>query len=520
MSIGLRLQDKEHNLSESAEKAAGKVVRSESEKKAVEMAMRLGVTNETFSILKPFFPKEVVAQGSRVSDAKLAFDIKVRKLNSEIDKLGEKEKSDYLNFDSQMRKAGTNTEKMGLREQLPTVLLKAYDATNSSREKYEAEQAKLEILKAANKNLEKYQKNSFEGAFDQSSADAYDELQILAGKATLSNPDAFDQLIEQRKKAAKSVIESFGGKSTEMEKLNALFHEVEQYRNKSGRGKTMYGLGQWLGMASKTTQTNSVIDLLSQMDFTGIKKEVADFNKNLIVLNVLEEAQAEAKSRKMAHATSTIIEGLTVDDLKAHGLSNAVMLREPTALMENAKSKVQKTLIEQEKEKVDEILSEFELLKSGTDKKRIRRLNGLYTQAIVEIGYAIPSVFANSLKIEEVNGLRDLKAKLENEMDKKTKQLGIKPENKTITKEHVELMLDHFNDIARWGEEDVIWRSMTTYWDMVNLFSSAYDIKLKDVQETLDDFVTRNIQLGELLRGRGSEKAKAQQAISLANMPY
>jgi hypothetical protein len=486
---------------------------NEAEKTIMRIAPELGQSIQTMQLLAQFFPNEIKNQESRMAEARKELETQNQNLQDVIKQLDENQKADYEQYKQLLERAESskssssieyeeaNRELGELRKRMPPKLLRTVTKANEAQEKYELAKDELETLKAADKNLNEYSKNPFEAALNEAPAMAHKIVQELCGKATLYNPDAFTKLIEEKIEECKNNLESFEGKDSEIGKLKSFFREIGQYQSKSGRGKKLYALGQAFSLKSRSEQTKTAIREFAGIDFPKLREEIENFEVNVVVLNALEEALAVAKNQKMMHAAATYLSSLSVDDLKQLGISNSVLLRTPEVLVQEAKHVVGSDIVSYESQKVDEIIEEFEMLKSKSDKKRIKRLNGLYIQAIVEIGYAIPEAFQDSLTAEEKTELAELKHKLEDMMEKKAKQLGIKLSTKTISAEHIDRMKEHFADSVKWKEEEVIGLSMQTYWYLLPIISKAYDIKMKDLQETLDDFVKRQLELSMLLRG-------------------
>ena len=497
----------------------------ESEKAIVEMAPRIGTANEILPLVAKFVPKEIEAQKSRVAAAQSEKDLQASNLNKVVSLLSHDELNDYDRYKQLASKAAksesslelheTGEELEALKKRMPPKLLRVDKKFNEATTKYETEQERLEKLRVANKNCSEYERNSFEVALEDAPLRAHERIKALASKATLSNPDEFEKMLEEEKKRCENELKSFNDKDSEIGKLNKLFHEIEQYRGKSGRGKKLYAIGQALTLfKSKTGQTETVLDSLAEINLAGARAEVAKFEENVIMINAIDEAQAEVKRRKAVHASSDFLNSLSTEDLKGLGISNSVLIRTPEVLLGEARQVAGTNFVEYEENKVKELLEEFNALKDKSDKKRMKRLNSLYLQTIVELGYAIPSTFQKSIPEEESKKLTEMRHELEAAMDKKAKQLDLKLSTKVITSEHINRMIEHFTDSANWDEEEIMDLSRRTYWDLIKLFSSTYNIKVKDVQESLDDFVKRQLELSILLR----KYKPAQQASEAARV--
>jgi hypothetical protein len=486
---------------------------NKAEKAIIEMAPKLGSAAEVLSVLAQFFPNEIKNLELRVKARKEQLETQNQNLQDVINQLDENQKADYEKYKQLLERAKpskssssieyeeANRELGELRKRMPPKLLRTITKADEAQEKYESANGALETLKAAEKNFSEYSKNPnpFETALDEAPGRAHKRVQELCGKATLSNPDAFAKQIEEEKKKCANALESFGGKDSEVGKLNSLFHEIGQYRGKSGRGKKLYSLGQALSLKSKSEQTDAVIEALAGIDFPKLREEIEKFEENVIMLNALEEALAAAKNQKMMHAAPTYLSSLSVDDLKQLGISNSVLLRTPEVLVQEAKRVVGSDIVSYMSQNVDKIIEGSGKVKSKWDTKGINWIDGSVIRAIVEID-AILEVFQDSLTAEEKAELIELRHKLVDMMEKKAEELGVKLTTKRIPAEHIARMKEHFTNSVKWKEEEVIGLIAHTYWDLMDIISKAYGIKMKDLQETLDDFVKRQLELIMLLR--------------------
>ncbi len=536
---------------------------SVSEEKVLEMAPKVStISSQLPAVVSLLLPEEVKLQQSKVAGARSMHEERLKKLKQELaDPANEEAYYKLTEIEKDMKSvAGLGQGRPGsaakelkeeisgrdpyaneygrlakeaeaIRAAMPASLLAVIKQEQSAMEKYESEEETLAKLSSVDKKFKEYakkmmpsgseNKNIFETSLETAPVEAQNELKGLIKGIGISNIDAFVERLKEKKAEAEKALKRFGEEDSEIGALYSLAHETEQYESKSGRREFLYKTAQAFGgFKSRAGQTMTMLDVLNAVDFDSLQSEFADFDKNVILINAIDEALEQSRSgtAKGVLFLKQLAEG-DAETVGAYGLSNSVRLSTPAVLVAEAKLNAKETLIMKEERHVNQVVAALEGLTDMNNTTQVKRVKALYRDALVEVKYALPSVFANSLSPKEQEELKAMAKLLENTLDKTAKKLGVTPVAEEIHDKHVKILMDHFSDIANWKEEEFVGRSISTYWQLVQLFSEAYSIKLKDVQETLDEFVRRHLELAAALREKAVEKGTELGATQIPNLP-
>jgi len=482
------------------------------EKELQDTSKKMSNAKRLLSAIESQMPKEVHKQEGIIATSKKEYG----RLSNEADAIGSGN-ADYQAYKQKMagltkafdrkqaRKAST------LFTRLPPDLVAADNKAEEALQKYETEQDKLQVLKDMSKAIKDYNKNVFDRSFKEGDADAFKDIKELAKKAGLFNQKAFEQEMDNEEKKSKQALKDFGKEGREVWKLDNMFHEAEQYAAKSGRASILYGVRQAFGLKSVEGQTETLLDMLSTIDFKKLQLEMADMEKNVAKLNILAEVRAEGK--KAAAASGQFLDSLTRDDAKSYGLSNTVLLRAPELLIDEAKKLASEGLIGKEQKRVMKFEEELAKWTDQKDKKRIDRVNSMFYVLQVDLGWAIPETL--DLNDPERKEMQILRQRVIADVDKKVKQLGlnsnVKLEQRTIPNEQIRVATEHLQDLVSWKEDEIIDLSMKTYSKILQVANDAYGIKPRDFASTLDDYVREQLELKFVVRGA---KVPATQTIA------
>ncbi len=532
------------------------------EEKPAEMAERMSsLFGVELTTIVDSLPARIAGQKAEEQEAKSRMDAADQKVKTELQKLSADQRSGY---DDMLAMRGMlETKRMALSElvnddaspkesikgeadaieeleneiearqtQLPESLRKADEKAQESRNRYVYELSERKALEESERKSSELLNLEFDSAFEEArekaqegrtNQDGTKELGIkdLAGqfgKGKYANIDEYQSMLKQEGKRLDAKAKALWGEGTELGTLDALFHELQQYQNKSGRGGRLYALGQHFGLESKTGQARKVTDLSKLLDKAEIRKAIEEYEEITIKRNAIRAALEEGK--KGAYGTYTFINKMAdgdADELKKYGLSNSVILRTPEVLLEEANEEAKDKLEALVGRRVDEVIEKFNSKKTKPSTDERKRLNGMFQQVYVEVAYALPQSFSN-LSESDRKTLEYQRRRLDETIDKFCKRFDIKQEKKNMTQEYVDTMVDHFQDMVKWDESELIERSMKTYWDVVSIFSSANNISVREADETLNDWVARHLALAMAFRNAGLETAKGplQKGLEIA----
>jgi hypothetical protein len=377
--------------------------------------------------------------------------------------------------------------------------------------------------------LEKLSGPAFNNGLKEGDIEALSQLKDMASSYSVFAPEKFiDSVYEERNKSREQA-KKFAANGSEACKLLDAAHELSQYGSKTRRKTSTvgndkaYAIGQKLGMKSIDEQLQKTMAVLQNINVDKLIEEVKTTEREYAKAAILDKTADEINKTTQVgkikiSAASTgraYLEKLTEKDVKDVGLSKdleiatkqAVQQASQQAKAQSIKDVIVETIVTSETEndllamyqKRSEKLSNLvNSLGDKSDTKTIRQINSGMIQMFAEIKAITEEEHLSEGAETKLKTFMDA---LNKEVKNKAAAVGTTSEAKIVTAEHSERMRQHVRDMRQKDKQEVESVSTATYNDLINIFSKAYGIKKDEILEQLEEFIARQNELRDTLRG-------------------
>ena len=305
-------------------------------------------------------------------------------------------------------------------------------------------------------------------------------------------------------------IKEAGREGSEIAKIKAIAHEVEQYHRKTdratGRGfnKMLFKVGQELGLNGTEQQLDKALSMIQDVNTDRLANEVYEVALYTTEANTYRASLDEITFQHTTAAAHSYLSGITEAEIRRNGLSNTVkMPGVPELLIKEAEALTTETLMDKYRKRLNNVLKDLDEVQDGKD-KRLGRVNGNINLFVASVHAAL-----NEAPLElgkEDKELGDMLKQLDDAVDSKARRIGLKSVKVQIPNSLIRVASEHMKDLVFNEEDKVIEIAMFTYEQI----AKAQNKSITEMEQTLDDYVREQLEIKMAFRGR---PPRARQAV-------
>ena len=339
----------------------------------------------------------------------------------------------------------------------------------------------------------------------------------------VATPERTEHAIYDRQLAVKKEVDKFAGPGSEIGKVvkalkggkisSGAGQDLTDSTSDAWSEKAVYRL---LASVDKTlnegTQDRfySLMHAMNGVDVEKFERELKALETNLAILKIYDRAADLAATGDIGAAKDFLESIQTKDDARRYGIPNTVRL---PGVSEALRLKVEQEIgreteqsaVKIYEERTTKLKKRIEKIQSKNDKKEIKRVNSSIYQLVAEINAVMRVAKPTNEEISKLTRyVNDLKATVE----AKASQLGVPAITNTVSSKHMDVVTRHILEMVNTsslGEKGLsanafVENTSRAYDELIQIFSQAYGIDKFNIEETLDEYVKRQMALKKVLR--------------------